>query len=468
MTTDRVRGADAFVIFGLTGDLAYKMLIPALYALESRGELSVPVVGVALSDLDTDGLRKRVRAALGDAKVDVDDEVLRRLTDRLDLVSGSFTDSRTFSALREALGGASFPVYYLAVPPNLFGTVAAGLAGAGLAASGRLVVEKPFGHDLASARALDKELKQYFPEDRLFRVDHFLGKDAVQNLMVFRFANTLLEPLWNSSYIRTIQITMAEDFGVADRGSFYDPVGAVRDVVQNHLLQVMALLTMEPPAATDPDALLDEKHKVLRATRPVRKHDTVRGRYSGYASVKGVKSGSTTETFVAMRLFIENWRWQGVPVTIRAGKELATTALEVVVELRRPPVLLFTDVDGRPEANLLRFCLGPKLEGISFDLYAREPSADDEVRAINLTADLATQLTGERKPYEHIFLGALAGDPTQFGRMDVVEESWRIVAPILDPPEKPLTYAKGSWGPVEADKVAYENRWHPLTSSSKG
>jgi glucose-6-phosphate 1-dehydrogenase len=459
---DRVRAADAFVIFGLTGDLAYKMLIPALYALEARGELTVPVIGVALTDLDVDGLRKRVRAALGDAKVDVEDTVVERLADRLSLVAGSFDQDSTFTALKTALGGASFPVYYLAVPPSLFGTVAAGLAGVGLAESSRLVVEKPFGHDLASARALDQELKQYFPEDRLFRVDHFLGKDAVQNLMVFRFANTLLEPLWNSSYIRTMQITMAEDFGVADRGSFYDPVGAVRDVVQNHLLQVMAMLTMEPPAATDPDALLDEKHKVLRATRPIRKHDTVRGRYEGYPSVRGVRSGSTTETFVATSLFIENWRWHGVPISIRAGKELATTALEVVVELRRPPVMLFTDVDGQPDPNLLRFCLGPKLEGITFDLYAREPGADNQVRTIDLTADFATQLTGERKPYEHIFLGALAGDPTQFGRMDVVEESWRIVEPILDLPDEPLTYAVRSWGPAEADKVAYQHRWHPV------
>jgi glucose-6-phosphate 1-dehydrogenase len=462
MTSERRQPADAFVVFGITGDLAHKMLIPALYALESRKELTVPVVGVALTDLDVDGLRDGARDSLRDAGVTVDESVFGRLAKRLSLIAGSFTDETTFESLHGQLADATFPVFYLAVPPGLFGVVAAGLAKVGLAANSRLVVEKPFGHDLASARALDAELKKSFPEERIFRVDHFLGKESVENLMVFRFANTLLEPIWNSSYIRTIQVTMAENFGVRDRGSFYDPVGAIRDVVQNHLLQVVALLTMEPPASGDPDALLNEKYKVLRAIRPARKRDTVRGRYTGYSSIKGVKRGSTTETFVATTLFIENWRWHKVPVSIRAGKELATTSLEVVVELRRPPVLLFTDVDGQPDPNLIRFQLGPG-GTIGFDLYAREPSGDNRVRQICLDADLATELSGQRKPYEHVFLGALTGDPRQFGRMDVVEESWRIMAPILDLPDTPLPYQPGSWGPAEADTVALYHRWHPLT-----
>ncbi|WP_433218507.1 glucose-6-phosphate dehydrogenase [Dactylosporangium sp. CS-047395] len=462
MTADRKREADAFVLFGITGDLAYKMLLPALYAMEARRELKVPVIGVARTDLDADGLVARARASLKDAKVEVDDAVFKRLAKRLVLVAGSFDDPDLFTRVKEALGAAQFPAFYLAVPPNLFEVVAAGLDAAGLSGSSRLIVEKPYGHDLRSARELDTKIKQFYPEDRIFRVDHFLGKDAVQNLMVFRFANTLLEPLWNSSYVRTIQITMAENFGVEDRGSFYDPVGAIRDVVQNHLLQVVALLTMEPPADSDPDALLDEKHKVLRSARPIRKRDTVRGRYVGYPGVKGVARGSSTETFVATTMYIENWRWHKVPISIRAGKEMAETTLEVVVELRRPPVLLFTDVDGQPDPNLIRFRLGPD-EEISFELYGRDPAGgDNQVRQIRLSGDLDEQLVGGRKPYEHVFLGALRGDPAQFGRMDIVEESWRIVGPILDDPETPASYAKGSWGPEDADKVALYNRWHPV------
>jgi glucose-6-phosphate 1-dehydrogenase len=453
--------ADAFVLFGITGDLSYKMLIPALYAMEARKELAVPVIGVALTDLDVDGLRNRAAASLKDAGVTVDETVFARFAKRLRLVAGGFDNPDTFTELATQLGKAKFPAYYLAVPPSLFGLVASGLNGAGIADSSRLVVEKPFGTDLASAQALDAELKRFFPEERIYRVDHFLGKESVEDILAFRFANTLMEPVWNSSYIRTIQVTMAENFGVEDRGSFYDPVGTIRDVVQNHLLQVVALLTMEPPASSDPDSMLDEKYKVLRAIKAVRARDMVRGQYTGYQKIKGVLPDSPTETFVAAKFYLENWRWHNVPITIRAGKNMATTSLEVVIELRKPPVMLFADADGQPDPNLIRLRLGPN-PGVTLNLYAGEPGHANQVREIGVGCDFDRQLHGQRKPYEHIFLGALRGDPRQFGRMDIVQESWRIVEHLLDRTDQPFPYEPGTWGPVEAEKIALYGRWHPL------
>src|SRR5215475_3066882 len=465
MARVRPQRADAFVLFGITGDLAFKMLIPALYAMEARGELTGPLIGVAATDLDIDGLRQRVRDSLAAAKVNVDEKVFGDLAKRLTLVAGSFDEADTFHRLAAALGDATFAVYYLAIPPVLFTVAAAALRDANLAERGRLVVEKPYGHNLHTARAVDAEIKKSFPEERIFRVDHYLGKESVEDILAFRFANTLMEPVWNSSYIRTIQVTMAEAFGVEGRGSFYDPVGAVRDVVQSHLLQVIALLTMEPPAASDPQSLLDEKYKVFRAMRPLRMADTVRGQYNGYDKTAGVRDNSTTETFFASRFYVENWRWHNVPICVRTGKHLATTSLEVVVELRQPPVLLFADADGQPDANLIRLRLGPN-PGVTLNVYAGEPGHANQVREIVVAADFERQLKGQRKPYEYVFLGAINGDPRQFGRMDIVEESWRVVDPVLDRGDEPLLYPTGSWGPEEAAGVALHGQWHPLVSGA--
>jgi len=452
---------DVLVLFGITGDLARKKILPALYQLTQRGELTVPVIGVALTDWDTDALRKHVATSVDAAVPDVDDAVLQRLQANVELVAGDYADADTFrrlaAAVQAQVGEQAFGVHYLAVPPNLFGTVVDGLAAVGLQERGRVVVEKPFGHDLDSALALDALIKKHFPEDRVFRVDHYLGKEPVEDLLVLRFGNTLLEPLWSRSWVRSIEITMAEDFDVADRGSFYDSVGTVRDVVQNHLMQVLAYLAMEAPSSDAAGPQRDEKHRLLQAVRTLDPAEVVRGQYTGYLDTPGVAAGSTTETYVALTLHIDNWRWAGVPVRIRAGKCMPVSALEIVLELYGPPRPLFTGTGGTaPAPNLIRLRLQPDA-GLVFDLLAKQPGGGDVATTLPVGVDFRAVLGPAHAPYERIFADALAGDPTHFARMDTLVEAWRIVGPILDPGTAPLPYAPGTWGPDAGGPA-----WHPL------
>lgn len=456
------------VLFGVTGDLARKMILPALYRLTQRGELTVPIIGVALTDWDENRLREHVgdcvRAALGAEDGGVDDAVLGRLQEALHLVAGDYADTSTFSKLTKAIAACAsdtaFLVHYLAVPPSLFGTVAEGLAAAGLQSRSRLVVEKPFGHDLDSARALDALLRRNYSENQVFRVDHYLGKEPVEDLIVLRFANTLLEPIWNRHWIDRFEITMAEDFDVADRGSFYDGVGTIRDVVQNHLLQVTAYLLMDAPLSDAADDQRDAKHRVLRAIRAAEPDETVRGQYAGYLDTHGVASGSTTETFVALTLHVDSWRWAGVPVHLRAGKALAQSVLDVVAVLRPPPFALFTN-NGPTPPNRVRLRLQPDA-GATFTLLAKQPGAEDVPVEVPVSVDFRKALGPTHEAYERIFADALAGDPEHFARMDNIEQAWRIVTPILDLKTTPDTYARGSWGPDSAATVPGSAGWAPL------
>jgi glucose-6-phosphate 1-dehydrogenase len=433
---------DVLVLFGVTGDLARKMILPALYRLVARGVLTVPVVGVALTDWDDERLRAHIAECVHAVESDVDAEALARFQKSVTLVAGDYADPDTFTRLATAIGPTAFAVHYLAVPPALFGTVADALAAVGLAERSRLVVEKPFGRDLASAKALQARLAAHFPEERIFRVDHFLGKEPVEDLLVLRFANTLLEPLWSRQWIDRFEIIMAEDFDVADRGSFYDAVGTVRDVVQNHLLQVMAYLMMDAPLSDAADDQRDAKYRLLRATRALDPAEVLRGRYAGYLDTPGVAPDSTTETFVAAVFHVDDWRWAGVPVHLRAGKCLPETSLDLVAVLKPPPRALF----GAGGPNRIRLRLQPDA-GVTVTVLAKRPGQEDVPVEIPLAADFRQVLGPVHAPYERIFADALAGDPAHFARMDTIEEAWRIVAPVLDPGTEPVEYARGTWGP---------------------
>ena len=454
--------SDALVLFGVTGDLAHKMIFPALYAMAKRGALQVPVVGVAFPRWSVARLRNRVKDSLARSGGIDSQRALRHLLSLLRYVAGDYNDPGTFTAIKEALAGARRPAHYLAIPPSLFATVIRGLGAAGLAGGARVIVEKPFGRDLASARALNRVAGSVFPEDSIFRIDHFLGKEAIMNILYFRFANSFLEPIWNRNCVASVQVTLSEDFGVGQRGAFYESAGCLRDVVQNHLFQIVALLAMEPPSYRGFGAVHNEKAKVFHAMRPLRPDDVVRGQYAGYRKEPNVARRTDVETYCALRLFIDSWRWQGVPWYLRSGKFLSATAAEVLVELKAPPQKLFADsepVAGR--ANYVRFRLSPSS---AVALAARVKRAGNEFVGDQRELYLLEEQPGEEGPYERLLEDAMAGDGALFTREDAVEAAWAVVDPVLKAHHRVHPYRRGSWGPKAADAlIAADGGWHNPT-----
>jgi glucose-6-phosphate 1-dehydrogenase len=450
--------SDALVLFGVTGDLAHKKIFPALYGMVKRGTLRVPVIGVASSTLSLAQLHERVTDGIRQSGKLDDEAALQRLLKLMRYVGGNYNDMSTFGAIKQALGDARRPAHYLAIPPSLFTAVIHSLGASGLAEHARIIVEKPFGRDLASARELNRVARSFFAEDSIFRIDHFLGKEAIMNILYFRFANSFLEPIWNRNNIASVQVTLAENFGVGERGKFYEDTGCLRDVIQNHLFQIVALLAMEPPAYRGYGAIHSEKAKVFQAMRPLQADDLVRGQYDGYRNEAHVDQHSEVETFCALRLFIDSWRWEGVPWYLRSGKMLPETAAEVLVQMKSPPQKLFADstpASGR--ANYFRFRLSPHT---AVALAARVKLAGKEFVGEQRELFLCDEQAEMESPYERLLGDAMAGDGALFSREDSIEAAWTVVDPVLKSHKPVLLYQPGSWGPKESDAlIAPDGNW---------